>query len=98
MSRHSQIPTIEVVGVSPVLGSEIDINKVRANVLTAGPDPFSHAKTPDFFQAMIQRIPFVSPSAQSGDPFQINLDYRGFTASLVHAAGNRRLSERCAHQ
>ena len=79
-------------------GSEIDINKVPADVLTVGPEAFSHAKTPDFFQAMIQGIPFVSPSDQSGNPFQINLDYRGFTASLVHAAGNRRLSERRAHQ
>jgi iron complex outermembrane recepter protein len=77
------LPTIEVVGVSPVLGSEIDINKVPADVLTVGPEAFSHTKTPDFFQAMIQGIPFVSPSDQSGNPFQINVDYRGFTASPV---------------
>jgi iron complex outermembrane recepter protein len=77
------LPTIEVVGVSPVAGSEIDIDKVPANVLTVGSAAFSHTKTPDLFQAMIQGIPFVSPSDQSGNPFQINLDYRGFTASPV---------------
>jgi iron complex outermembrane receptor protein len=77
------LPTIEVVGVSPVAGSEIDINKVPANVLSVGSAAFSHTKTPDLFQAMIQGIPFVSPSDQTGNPFQINLDYRGFTASPV---------------
>jgi iron complex outermembrane recepter protein len=77
------LPTIEVVGVSPVPGSEIDISKVPANVLTVGPEAFSHTKTPDFFQALIQGVPFVAPSDQSGNPFQINLDYRGFTASPV---------------
>jgi iron complex outermembrane recepter protein len=77
------LPTIEVVGVSPVAGSEIDIDKVPADVLTVGAAAFSHTKTPDLFQAMIQGIPFVSPSDQSGNPFQINLDYRGFTASPV---------------
>jgi iron complex outermembrane recepter protein len=77
------LPTIEVVGVSPVPGSEIDINKVPSDVLTVGSAAFSHTKTPDLFQAMIQGIPFVSPSDQSGNPFQINLDYRGFTASPV---------------
>jgi iron complex outermembrane receptor protein len=80
---QESLPTIEVVGVSPVAGSEIDINKVPADVLTVGSAAFSHTKTPDLFQAMIQGIPFVSPSDQTGNPFQINLDYRGFTASPV---------------
>jgi iron complex outermembrane recepter protein len=82
-AAQETLPTIEVVGVSPVAGSEIDINKVPADVLTVGSAAFSHTKTPDLFQAMIQGIPFVSPSDQSGNPFQINLDYRGFTASPV---------------
>jgi iron complex outermembrane recepter protein len=77
------LPTIEVVGVSPVPGSEIDIEKVPSDVLTVGSAAFSHTRAPDLFQAMIQGIPFVSPSDQSGNPFQINLDYRGFTASPV---------------
>jgi hypothetical protein len=44
---------------------------------------FSHTKTPDFFQAIMQGMPFVAPNDQSGNPFQINLDYGGFTASPV---------------
>jgi iron complex outermembrane recepter protein len=48
-----------------------------------GSEAFSHTKTPDLFQAMIQGIPFVSPLDNSGNQFQANLDYRGFTASPV---------------
>lgn len=77
------LPTIEVVGVSPVAGSEIDIDKVPSNVVTAGSAAFSHTKTSDLIQAMIQGIPFVASNDQSGNPFQINIDYRGFTASPV---------------
>jgi len=73
------LPRIEVVGVSPVAGSEIDIDRVPSNVLSVGSETFSHTKTPDFFQAMIQGNPFVAPSDQS--QFRTNLDYRGFTAS-----------------
>jgi iron complex outermembrane recepter protein len=77
------LPTIEVVGVSPVPGSEINIDKIPSNVQSVGSEAFSHTKTPDFFQGLIQGVPFVSPSDQSGNPFQLNLDYRGFTASPV---------------
>lgn len=82
-SAQETLPTIEVVGVSPVAGSEIDINKVPSNVQTAGPEDFDHAKAPDLTEAINRAIPGVSLSNQSGNPFQVNLDYRGFTASPV---------------
>jgi hypothetical protein len=39
---QESLPTIEVVGVSPVAGSEIDINKVPANVLSVGSEVSSY--------------------------------------------------------
>jgi iron complex outermembrane recepter protein len=48
------LSTIEVVGVSPAAGSEIDIDKVPSDAVTEGPAAFSHTKTPDLFQAMMQ--------------------------------------------
>jgi len=80
---QEQLPTIEVVGVTPVAGSEIDINKVPSNVLTVGPEAFSPTRSPDLIQSMVQYVPFTSLSDQNGNPFQINLDYRGFTASPI---------------
>ena len=77
------LPTIEVVGVTPVAGSEIDIDKVPSDVVTVGTQAFSHTRSPDLIQSLVQFVPFTALSDQNGNPFQINLDYRGFTASPI---------------
>jgi iron complex outermembrane receptor protein len=61
----------------------IDRDKVPANtqVLTA-PD-LDHARSPDLLQSLVQSLPGVSVSDQTGNPFQRDLQYRGFTASPV---------------
>ena len=82
-SAQETLQTIEVVGVSPVPGGEIDINKVPSNVQTVSGAAFDPAKTTTLLDGMVQSIPFVSLSNQSGNEFQRNLDYRGFTASPV---------------
>lgn len=78
-----QLPTIEVVGVSPVAGSDIDRDKIPSSTTTLSADQFDKERTPDLIGAMVRALPGVSLSDQSGNPFQINLDYRGFTASPV---------------
>jgi hypothetical protein len=75
MAREA-LRTMEAVGVSLVADSDIEIPSE-----SIGPSAFSHTKTADFVQAMIQGIPFVAPSDQSSNQFQIDLDCRGFTAS-----------------
>src|SRR6516162_10047680 len=66
-----QLPTTEVVGVSPVAGSGIDPDKIPANVpQPLGPEDFDHAKAPDLLQAMNRSFPFVSLTNQSGNQFQ----------------------------
>jgi iron complex outermembrane recepter protein len=77
------LPTFEVVGVSPVPGGEIDREKVPSNVQTINAADLDHAKTPSLLDGMVQALPGVSLSDQSGNAFQRNLDYRGFTASPV---------------
>jgi iron complex outermembrane recepter protein len=78
------LPTIEVVGVSPVAGSGIDPDKIPANVPPPlGPEDFDKAKAPDLLQAMARSFPFVSLTNQTGNPFQQDFNYRGFVASPV---------------
>ncbi len=78
------LQTIEVVGVAPVPGGgEIDKEKVPSNVQTIDAHDLDHTKTPTLLDGMLQSLPGVSLSDQSGNPFQRNLDYRGFTASPV---------------
>jgi iron complex outermembrane recepter protein len=80
---QESLRTIEVVGVSPVAGSGVDIDKTPSTVVSIGPSAFSHTKTSDLIQAMMQGIPLVAPSDQTGNQFLINLDDRGFSASSV---------------
>jgi iron complex outermembrane receptor protein len=82
-SAQEALPTIEVVGVSPVPGSEISIDKVPSNVQTMGASDLTPEKSPSLLDGMVQYLPFVSLSDQSGNAFQRNLDYRGFSASPV---------------
>ena len=82
-AEAQQLPTVEVVGVSPVPGSEIDRDKVPSNVQTVTASDFDHAKSPDLLASIVQSLPGVYLSDQSGNQFQRNLDYRGFTASPV---------------
>jgi iron complex outermembrane recepter protein len=79
-----QLPTIDVVGVSPLSGSGIDPDKIPANVpQPLGPQDFDHAKAPDLLQAMTRSLPFTSLSNQSGNSYQQDFNYRGFVASPV---------------
>jgi iron complex outermembrane receptor protein len=82
-SAQETLQTIEVVGVSPVPGSGIDRDKIPSNVQTIDARDLDHSRTPSLLEGMVQSLPGVSLSDQSGNPFQRNLDYRGFTASPV---------------
>jgi len=77
------LPTIEVVGVSPVSGGGIDRDKVPGNVDVLTSQDFSPTLSPDLLQSMSRALPGVSLSDQSGNPFQLNVQYRGFQASPV---------------
>lgn len=77
------LPPIEVIGITPIPGSELDRSKIPANVLTVPSADFDHAISPSLVDAMIRALPGVSRSDQTGNPFQPNIDYRGFTASPV---------------
>jgi iron complex outermembrane recepter protein len=71
------------VNVSPLPGGEIDREKVPSNVQTISASDLDNAKSPSLLDSMVRSLPGVSLSDQSGNAFQRNLDYRGFTASPV---------------
>src|SRR5262249_55694215 len=58
-------------------------DKIPANVQTAGAPHFSYTVTPDLLQSMVRALPGVSLGDRTGNQFQLDLDYRGFTASPV---------------
>jgi iron complex outermembrane recepter protein len=61
----------------------IDRDKVPSNTSVLTPNDFNHEYTPSFLDALNRGLPGVSLSDQTGNPFQKDLNYRGFTASPV---------------
>src|SRR5256885_3994848 len=78
-----QLPTIEVVESSSLSPADLDRDKVPANVQSISASDLDHAKSADLLQAIGQYLPGVSLSDQTGNPFQLDVNYRGFTASPV---------------
>jgi iron complex outermembrane recepter protein len=68
---------------APVDPSLIERDKIPANVQTLSASDFDHAKAPDLLDAMSRRLPGVALGDQTGNEFQRDLNYRGYTASPV---------------
>jgi iron complex outermembrane recepter protein len=61
----------------------IDRDKVPSNTIVLTPNDFNHEYTPGFLDALNRGLPGVTFGDQTGNPFQKDLNYRGFTASPV---------------
>jgi iron complex outermembrane receptor protein len=68
---------------TPVDPGLIERDKVPANVQTLSAADFDHAKAPDLLDAISRRLPGIALEDQTGNEFQRDLNYRGFTASPV---------------
>ncbi len=77
------LPTVEVVGVSPVLGSGIDPDKVPANLRILSQHDLSSEGVPDLSGTLQRRLSSVTLTDVEGNPFQPNIQFRGFDASPV---------------
>ena len=61
----------------------VDRDKIPSNVQVLSASDFSHTVTPDLLQSMLRALPGVALSDQTGNQFQLDLNYRGFIASPV---------------
>ena len=61
----------------------IERDKVPSNTQVLTPADFSHAQSSNILDSLAKGLAGASLSDQSGNAFQRNLDYRGFTASPV---------------
>lgn len=75
------LPPVEVVGVTPMLGSGVDRDKVPAQTHVLTDADISRNGYPQALQALDQNVPGVTLDAAAGNPFQPNLVYHGFLAS-----------------
>jgi iron complex outermembrane receptor protein len=76
-------PAVSENAAAPAEPGVIERDKVPSNVQTLSVSDFDHATTPDLLDALARGLPGVSLSDQTGNQFQLDLNYRGFTASPV---------------
>ena len=75
------LPTVEVVGATPLLGSGVDRDKVPAQTQVLTDQDISRNGYPQALRALNEDVPGVTLDAAAGNPFQPNLLYHGFLAS-----------------
>ncbi|TDV39345.1 outer membrane receptor protein involved in Fe transport [Paraburkholderia caballeronis] len=76
-----QLAPIVVIGTTPLLGIGTPLTQVPANVQTvrgADIDRQHHSTLTDFFEKNVQS---VAINEAQGNPYQVDVNYRGFTAS-----------------
>ena len=61
----------------------VDQDKIPSNVQTLSAADFSYTTTADLLQAMERSLPGVALGDQTGNEFQRDINYRGFSASPV---------------
>src|SRR5258707_10889681 len=77
------LPTVEVIGTSPLLGSGIDRDKVPANARSFSAGDLSRDGTPSLTRTLGERVPSVNINDVQDSSFQPDVQYRGFDASPI---------------
>jgi iron complex outermembrane recepter protein len=80
------LPTVEVVGVTPLLGSGVDRDKVPAENQVLTSRDITRDGNADALRALIELVPGVTLGAAAGNPFQPILFYHGFQASPLQGS------------
>jgi iron complex outermembrane recepter protein len=77
------LPTIEVIGTSPLPAVGIDRDKLPANVQSVLPPDSTRQAAPTLTNQLDERLGSISLNANLNNPFQPDVQFRGFTASPV---------------
>jgi outer membrane receptor protein involved in Fe transport len=77
------LPTIDVFATTPLSGTGVDIDKVPAGVTVIDARQIEQARSPSVVKALSQQTPSVTVNEVAGNPFQPDVEFRGFDASPV---------------
>jgi outer membrane receptor protein involved in Fe transport len=80
-----ELPPVEVIGASPLLGSGVDRDTVPAATSVLRGDDLTRGGTspPDAVRALNEQVGGVNLDSASGNPYQPTLFYHGFEASAL---------------
>src|SRR4051812_12479244 len=76
-----ELPPVEVVATSPLIGSGLDRNLVPARTNVLNRQDLKREGMPQLVRSLGREVGSVSTVSASGNPFQPTLFYRGFAAS-----------------
>ena len=75
------VPEVNVIALTPLLGSGVNPNTVPAETNVLNSSDLSRTGVPDLTGSLNQQVGGVNLDSASGNPFQPNLVYHGFEAS-----------------
>ena len=76
-----ELPTVEVIGTTPLPGIGTAVKDVPANVQVFTSKDFAKQKHTNVSEYLEQNPTSVTVNAAQGNPFQVDVNFRGFTAS-----------------
>jgi len=75
------LPTVDIVGNTPLAGVGVPRQHLPANVLSVGSQQLEAQESLNLPEFMTRQLPSVNVNEVQGNPFQQDVNYRGFTAS-----------------
>jgi len=81
--RVRAIPTVMVYPTSPLSGGDIEADKTPAAVTVIDANQIKQTGSLNISDALVKYVPGISINEVSGNPFQPDVQFRGFTASPV---------------
>ena len=75
------LPSVEVVGATPLPGVGVPKDQIPSNVQTLGDRRLRQAQSLNLPDAMTTLLPSANVNEVQGNPYQMDVNYRGFTAS-----------------
>jgi iron complex outermembrane recepter protein len=79
----NELPTVTVVGTTPVPGATIDADKIPSNVASVRASDLTRGGTSSLTRALNDQVGSININDVLADPFQPDVFYRGFDASPV---------------
>ena len=76
-----ELPQITVIGSTPLGGLGLPLNQIPSNVQTADSKDMQRQQTLDLADYLNNNFSGVNVSESADNPFQLDINYHGFTAS-----------------
>ena len=76
-----ELPQVLVIGNAPLPGFGLPLNEIPSNVQTADSQDLQRTQANDVADYLTQKFSGVNANASADNPFQLDINYHGFTAS-----------------